>query len=111
MCLGTLVQDGLAHMRGVTWQAVPAKFKTGMCEMNNLKFVVCFRTLVQDGLAHMCGVIWGAAPAKFKTGMCEMKIFGSEICSVSWDVGSGWVGSHAWCNMASCSGKVQNRDV
>ena len=57
MCLGTLVQDGLAHMRGVTWQAVPAKFKTGMCEMNNLKFVVCFRTLVQDGLAHMCGVI------------------------------------------------------
>ena len=28
MCLGTLVQDGLAHMRGVTWRAVPAKFKT-----------------------------------------------------------------------------------
>ena len=25
---GTLVQDGLAHMRGVTWRAVPAKFKT-----------------------------------------------------------------------------------
>ena len=28
VCLGTLVQDGLAHMRGVTWRAVPAKFKT-----------------------------------------------------------------------------------
>ena len=23
-------------MRGVTWRAVPAKFKTGMCEMNML---------------------------------------------------------------------------
>ena len=28
MCLGALVQDGLAHMRGVTWRAVPAKFNT-----------------------------------------------------------------------------------
>ena len=28
VCLGTLVQDGLAHMCGVTWGAVPAKFKT-----------------------------------------------------------------------------------
>ena len=68
-------------------------------------------TLVQDGLAHMRGVTWQAVPAKFKTGMCEMKKFGSEVCSVSWDVGSGWVGSHAWCNMESCSGKVQKRDV
>ena len=33
------------------------------------------------------------------------------VCVVSWDVGTGWVGSHAWCNMASCSGKVQYRDV
>ena len=40
-----------------------------------------------------------------------MKIFGSEVCSVFWDVGSGRVGTHAWCNMESCSGKVQNRDV
>ena len=40
-----------------------------------------------------------------------MKIFGSEVCSVSWDVGSGWVGSHAWCDMEICSGKVQNRCV
>ena len=30
---------------------------------------------------------------------------------MSWDVGSGWVGSHAWCNMESCSGKVQKRDI
>ena len=28
MCLGASVQDGLAHMRGATWRAVPAKFKT-----------------------------------------------------------------------------------
>ena len=35
-CLGTLVQDGLAHMRGVTWRAVPAESKTGMCEMKIL---------------------------------------------------------------------------
>ena len=40
-----------------------------------------------------------AAPAKFKRGMCEMKILGSEVCSVSWEVGSGWVGTHAWCNL------------
>ena len=39
----------------------------------------------------MRGVIWRAVPAKFKTGMCEMNIFGSEVCSVSWDVGSGWL--------------------
>ena len=43
----------------------------------------------------------------WKTGMCEMNIFGSEVCSVSWDVGSGWVGSHVWCNMESCSAKFK----
>ena len=31
-----------------------------------------------------------------------MKKIGSEVCSVSWDVGSGWVGTHAWCNMERC---------
>ena len=38
VCLGTLVQDGLAHthMRGVISRAAPAKFKTGMCEMKIL---------------------------------------------------------------------------
>ena len=63
------LQDGLAHMRGVIWRAVPGKFKRGMCEMNifGLKFVVCPGTLVQDGLAHMRGVTWRAVPAKFKT--------------------------------------------
>ena len=59
----------------------------------------------------MRGVTWQAVPAKFKTGMCEMKKIGSEVCSVFWDLGSGWVGAHAWCNMGSCSGKAQNRDV
>ena len=28
-----------------------------------------------------------------------------------WEVGSGWVGTNAWCNMESCFGKVQNMDV
>ena len=31
-----LVQDGLAHMRGVIWRAGPAKFKRGMREMKIL---------------------------------------------------------------------------
>ena len=91
--LRTLVQDGLAHMRGVTWQAVPAKFKTGMCEMKifGLKIVVCLGTLVQDGLAHMNGVLWRAVPAKFKTGMCEIKILGSEVLwCVFATLGQGW---------------------
>ena len=26
-----------------------------------------------------------------------------------WEVGSGWVGTNAWCNMESCFGKVQKR--
>ena len=30
---------------------------------------------------------------------------------MSWDVGTGWVGSHAWCNMESCSGKVQEKGM
>ena len=51
--LGTLVQDGLAHMRGVTCP------KQGCVRSNksDLKFVVCLGTSVQDGLAHMRGVI------------------------------------------------------
>ena len=55
--LGTLVHDGLAHMRGVTWRAVPAKFKTGMFEMNILGSEVLwciFGTLVQGW--HTCMV-------------------------------------------------------
>ena len=51
------------------FRVVPAKFKTGMCEMKifGLEFVVCLGTLGQDGLAHMRGVTWRAVPAKFKT--------------------------------------------
>ena len=88
MCLGTLVQDGLAHVWGIIWRSAPAKFETGMCEMKILGgFVVCLGTLVQDGLPHMWGIIWRSAPAKFKTGMCEMKILGSEVL---WSVLGHW---------------------
>ena len=83
----------------------------GFAKLTHLPFVLYLGTMVRDGLAHMRGVTWQAVPAKFKTGMCEMKKFGFEVRSVSWDVGSGWVGTHAWCNMESCSGKVQKRDV
>ena len=57
---GTMVQDGLAHMRGVICSGLfRQSSKTGMCEMSifRLKFVLCLGTLVQDGLAHMRGVI------------------------------------------------------
>ena len=42
--LGTLVRDRFAEMRAVTWRAVPAEFKTGMCEMKSwgLRFCVFF---------------------------------------------------------------------
>ena len=66
---------------------------------------------VGSGLAHMRGVICSGLFRQSSEQECEMKIFGSEVCSVSWDVGSGWVGSHAWCNMESCIDKVQNRCV
>ena len=67
MCLGTLVQDGLAHMRGVTWRAAPAKFKKkGMCEMKvQGQFSgVSLGALAQDGLAQMRGVTWRAVTSK-----------------------------------------------
>ena len=69
-------------MRGVTWKAVPAKVKTGICEMKILGSQVLwsiFGTLVQDGLAQMRGVTWRAVPAKVKRGMCEMKILGFQV--------------------------------
>ena len=68
------VGSGLAHVRGVTWRAAPAKFKRGMCEMKILGSEVLwciFGTLVQDGLAQMRGVTCRAVPAKFKRGMSE----------------------------------------
>ena len=71
--------------------------------------------LVQDGSAPMRGVRWRTCPALFKTGMCEMKILGSEVSCLFLmyfcDVGSGWVGTNAWCKMENLSGKVQNGDV
>ena len=73
----------------------------------------CIRgALVQNGLAQTRGVTWRAVPAKVKTGMCEMKILRSEfLWRVIWDVGLGRVGTNAWCNMESCSGKGQNGDM
>ena len=55
--LGTLVQDGLAHMRSVIWRAAPAKFKTWMREMKILGSEVLrciFGTLVEGW--HTCVV-------------------------------------------------------
>ena len=99
-------------MRGVIWRAAPAKFKRGMCEMkilgSEVLWCVC-GTLVQDGLAYMRGVIFSALfRQSSKKGCVRLKF---EICSVSWDVGSRWVGTNAWCNMESCSGTVQKSDV
>ena len=34
---GTLVQHELAHARGETWGALPAKFEIKMCEMKSLR--------------------------------------------------------------------------
>ena len=45
VCLGTLVQDGLAHMWGIIWRSAPAKFKTGMCEMKILGSEVLWSVL------------------------------------------------------------------
>ena len=69
MCLGTLVQDGLAHMWGIIWRSdenLGAKFKTGMCEMKILGSEVLWCVLGHwfilgsDGLFrkgwHTCGV-------------------------------------------------------
>ena len=58
VCLGTLVQDGLAHMWGIIWRSVPAKFKTGMCEMKILGSEVLWSILghwFRMGW-HTCGV-------------------------------------------------------
>ena len=57
---------------------------------------------VGSGFAHMRGVIWESCSAKFKRGMCEMKILVSGFVVCLWKVGSGWVGTNAWCNLESC---------
>ena len=59
----------------------------------------------------MHAVTWRAVPAEFKTGMCEMKSWGLRFCGFSWDIGLGQICRNARCNLESCSGRVQNRDV
>ena len=56
---GTLVQDRLAHTRGVIWRAAPAKFKRGMCEMkiSGSEVLWCiFATLVQGWHTARCNL-------------------------------------------------------
>ena len=58
VCLGALVQDGLAHMWGIIWRSAPGKFKTGMCEMKILGSEVLWCVLghwFRMG-CHTCGV-------------------------------------------------------
>ena len=69
---------------------------------SDLKFVVCRGTLVQDGLAHMRGVTWRAVPAKFKTDVWDENLAVWGFVMYLWEVGSGWVGTNAWCNLESC---------
>ena len=77
--------DRFAEVRAVTWRAVPAEFKTGMCEMKSrgLRFCGVFLgTLVRDRCGEMRAVTWRAVLAEFKTGMCEMKSRGLRFCGV-----------------------------
>ena len=52
--LAAMVLDRFAEMRGVTWRAVLAEFKTGMCEKKSwgLRFC-CFSCSI--GLGQICG--------------------------------------------------------
>ena len=70
-----------------------------------------FRDIGSRQIGEMRGVTWRAVPAEFKTGMCEMKSWGLRFCVFSWDIGSGQICVNARCNLESCSGRVQNRDV
>ena len=57
--------DRFAEVRAVTWRAVPAEFKTGMCEMKSrgLRFCGVFLgTLVRDRCGEMRAVTWRAVP-------------------------------------------------
>ena len=102
---GTLVQDGLAHMHGVICSGLFRQSSKQGCvrwKFTDLKLVVCFGTLVQDGLAHMRGVTWRAVPAKFKTDVWDENLRVWGFVMYLWEVGSGWVGANAWCNLESC---------
>ena len=93
---GTLVQDGLAQIRGVTWKAVPAKFNTGMCEMNihGCEVYWCvFLTLVQDGLAQIRGVTWRSVTSISIFDMPTLKVLTfAMLTRHGYDVGAetGW---------------------
>ena len=97
------VGSGLAHMRGVTWRAVPAKFKTGMCEIKILGSEILWCVF----RAHMRGAICSGKvqnrdvwDENFWVEICSVSWVGSGLAHMrgviqwSWDVGSGWVGSH-----------------
>ena len=59
----------------------------------------------------MRAVTWRAVPAEFRTGMCEMKSPGLRFYGVFLWIGLGQICGNARCNLESCSGRVQNRDV
>ena len=74
VCLGMLVQDGLAHMRGVTWRAAAAKFKTDVWDENLTVWgVVVYLWNVGSGLAHMRGV--------YNMASCSGKVQNTDV----WD--------------------------
>ena len=83
-------------------RSVPAKFKTGMCEMKILGSEILWCVLGHWFRMdwHTCGITSRSVPAKFKTGMCEMKILGSEIlwCVLGhWlPIGNGSGAKHLW---------------
>ena len=68
----------------MTWRAVPAEFKTGMCEMKSrgLRFCGGFLGTLVRRFAEMHAVTCKTVPAEFKTGMCEMKSWGLRFCGV-----------------------------
>ena len=62
VCFGTLVQDGLAHMRCVIWRAVPAKFK---------------REILKYGpLRNLLGYLEKAFPSNYMPTRHQLKSFG-----------------------------------
>ena len=72
VCLGTLVQDGLAHMWGIIWRSVPAKFKTGMCEMKILGLRFC-------GVSWDIGSGWVATHVGYNMESCSGKVQNRDV--------------------------------
>ena len=71
-------------MHAVTCRAVPAEFKTGMCEMKSRSEVLwgVSQNIGLGQIWEMHAVTWRAVLAEFKTGMCEMKSRGLRFCGV-----------------------------